>query len=110
MRLTPAPFEMIRSGEKTVELRLFDEKRRSIRIGDTVEFTNTENADMILRARVVDLHVFDSFKTLYASLPLLECGYTENDIETASPDDMNEYYSEEEQKKYGVIGIRIELI
>ena len=38
-------------------------------------------------------------------LSLLECGYTEADIETASPDDINVYYS-----KYGVVGIRIALL
>lgn len=42
-------------------------------------------------------------------LSLLECGYTEADIETASPDDMNVYYSKDNQQKYGVVGIRIYL-
>ena len=41
-------------------------------------------------------------------LSLLECGYT--DIETASPDDMNVYYSKDNQQKYGVVGIRIALL
>lgn len=30
MKLKPSPFEMIRSGKKTIELRLYDEKRKSI--------------------------------------------------------------------------------
>lgn len=41
---------------------------------------------------------------------LLECGYTEADIETALPDDMNVYYSKDNQHKYGVVGIRIALL
>ena len=45
-----------------------------------------------------------------SSLSLLECGYTEADIETASPDDMNVYYSKDNQQKYGVVGIRIALL
>ena len=28
MNLQPAPMQMIRSGQKTIELRLYDEKRR----------------------------------------------------------------------------------
>lgn len=43
-------------------------------------------------------------------LPLLECGYTEEDIDTASLVDMEEYYSKEKQAQYGVIGIKISLI
>ena len=43
MNLAPSPFEMIKSGAKTIELRLYDEKRRAVKVGDTIEFTNTES-------------------------------------------------------------------
>ena len=109
MQLQPAPFEMIRDGTKTIELRLFDEKRKKIRVGDTILFTNTASKE-ILEVKVLDLLVFDSFKTLYNRLPLLECGYTEDDVDTASPDDMNAYYPKELQRKYGVVGIRVALL
>lgn len=109
MQLQPAPFEMIRNGTKTIELRLFDEKRKKIQIGDTILFTNTASKETI-RVKVLELLVFDSFETLYRRLPLLDCGYTEDDIDTASPDDMNAYYPEEMQRKYGVVGIRVALL
>lgn len=110
MKLMPSPFEMIKAGTKTIELRLFDEKRRKIHVGDIVEFVHIENSNKILQAKVVDLFVFDSFKTLYNNLPLFECGYTEKDIDTAYPSDMYVYYSKEQQEKYGVVGIKIVLI
>ena len=108
MQLQPSPFEMIRNGTKTIELRLYDEKRRKIRIGDTISFTNTESKE-VLNVTVLELSVFDSFETLYRQLPLSVCGYTEEELDTASPDDMNAYYSREMQQKYGVVGIRIAL-
>ena len=108
MQLQPEPFDMIKSGEKTIELRLYDEKRRKIRIGDEIVFTNTENGET-LTVRVLDLAVFDSFEDLYKTLPLLRCGYTEQDIASASPDDMDVYYPKEKQKEYGVVGITIAL-
>ena len=40
MKLNPAPFEMIKSGQKTIELRLYDEKRQLVNIGDEIVFTN----------------------------------------------------------------------
>lgn len=110
MRLTPKPFDMIRRGEKTIELRLYDEKRRIVRIGDTIIFVNAKNNSDTLETLVTDLYIFDSFEELYSKLPLTECGYTPDDIDTASPKDMNVYYSEEEQLKYGVVGIRVEVI
>ncbi len=107
MGLNPGPFAMIQSGEKTIELRLYDEKRRKIRVGDRIVFTNTENEAETLETEVLELFVFPSFRELYAALPLLECGYTPEDVDRAAPEDMNAYYSEERQKQYGVVGIRL---
>lgn len=106
MKLNPAPFEMIKSGQKTIELRLFDEKRQQIKSGDMIVFTNTTTGE-VLNTTVVKLHLFNSFEELYKSLPLLECGYTTENIGDAKPSDMEQYYSAEEQKKYGVIGIEL---
>ena len=109
MNLTPSPLEMIRDGKKTIELRLYDEKRKKIAIGDSIVFVNTEDPKDTLSVNVVDLYVFDTFDELYKKLSLLDCGYTEDDIKTASPDDMEKYYSKEKQKQYGVVGIKISL-
>ncbi len=106
MKLQPEPFEMIKSGQKTIELRLFDEKRRQIRIGDRIVFANTATGER-LGATVVALHLFDSFAQLYQALPLLQCGYTEETVQKAHPADMECYYSAEEQKRYGVVGIEL---
>lgn len=106
MKLHSSPFETIKSGEKTIELRIYDEKRQKIKAGDKIIFTNT-STDETLTATVAQLHIFDSFAELYRNLPLLKCGYTNDDIETAVPEDMLAYYSAEEQKKYGVVGIEL---
>ncbi len=110
MMLNPAPFAMIAEGIKTIELRLYDEKRQLINVDDEIIFTNIEDSAKQIRAKVLALHKFSSFEELYANLPLLKCGYTEADVHTASPKDMEEYYSQDKQKKYGVVGIEIERI
>ena len=106
MNLHDAPFEMIKSGQKTIELRLFDEKRQRIKAGDTILFTNTATEETLYTS-VLKLHVFASFDALYQALPLLKCGYTAEDIATAKPSDMQAYYSLEKQKQYGVVGIEL---
>lgn len=110
MNLTPAPMQEIRAGNKTIELRLNDEKRKQISVGDTIKFINTEDSNDTLRVKVVDLFLFSSFAELYDNLPLLNCGYNEDNINTASPEDMEMYYSREKQNKYGVVGIEISLL
>ena len=85
-------------------MRLYDEKRQKIKTGDAITFTNTANGEK-LTATVKKVHRFNSFEELYKSLPLLQCGYTVENIDAASPRDMEQYYSAEEQKRYGVVGI-----
>ena len=106
MKLQPSPFEMIKSGKKTIELRLYDEKRQLIKPGDVIIFTNVSTGEE-LKKNVLRLHLFDSFAELYNLLPLLKCGYTEVDVENADPSDMELYYSREEQTKCGVVGIEL---
>lgn len=109
MNLNPEPFEMIRTGQKTIELRLNDEKRQKIKVGDMIEFTQTETGQKLI-TEVITLHRFDTFTELYQELPLLKCGYTEADIVTAKPEDMDLYYTPEKQKKHGVLGIELKVL
>lgn len=109
MKLNPDPFEMICSGKKTIELRLNDEKRQKIKVGDRIEFTQTETGECLI-VQIIAIHRFDSFAELYQKLPLLKCGYTKADIETAKPEDMDLYYTPEQQEKYGVLGIELKVL
>ena len=106
MKLNSSPFEMIKSGQKTIELRLFNEKRQQIKVGDKIVFTDNTTGET-LNTTVLKLHCFDTFDKLYQSLPLLQCGYTIEDVDNADPSDMEEYYCIEDQKKYGVVGIEL---
>ena len=109
MQLAPKPYELIASGKKTIELRLLDEKRSQIKENDIVVFTHSFSGESVT-VKVLKLHKFDTFKELYESLPLLECGYTDEDIDKANYNDMNMYYSYEQQQRYGVVGIEFRLI
>ena len=110
MNLQPQPFEMIAEGYKTIELRLLDEKRQKIAVGDVLVFTNTADPALQLRCVVKKMHCFPNFAALYAALPLNKCGYLPHELATARPEDMDLYYPTEKQKQYGVVGIEIDLI
>lgn len=106
MKLRNKPFMMIKNGKKKIEMRLYDEKRMLINVGDVIEFRNIDS-DEIIKTLVVNLYRFNSFKELYDYFDKGLLGYENND--EASYVDMEEYYSKEEQKKYGVLGIEIKL-
>ena len=107
MSLRPGPFAKIADGSKRYELRLLDEKRRLISVGDTITFTCTAD-ERTVQVRVTSLHPFADFAQLYAALPLTECGYTAESAKTAHPRDMEAYYPPEKQAQYGVLAIGVE--
>lgn len=106
MKLWHESFYKIADGSKTIELRLNDEKRQQINIGDTIVFNCTKNSDVIT-AKVKALHKFGDFKALYNALPLDKCGYSKDELENAHYTDMEQYYSKEQIEKYGALGIEL---
>lgn len=107
MNLNNEPFKWIKIGKKDIEMRLYDEKRKSINIGDIIEFRNNKTNE-IIQVEVIKLHIYDSFADLYAKFDKTRLGYQKDEV--ANPSDMEEYYSLEKIKENGVIGIQIKLI
>ena len=106
MRLHNEPFELIANGTKTFELRLNDEKRKLLKVGDEIEFTNRDTNEKLL-VDIINLYNYASFDELYKHFDKIEMGYTADEV--ADPKDMESYYSKEEQEKYGVLGIKIKV-
>ena len=106
MNLVPSAFSKIAEGSKTIELRLNDEKRQRINVEDTVVFNCSATKD-IITAQVSKLHKFSDFEELYKTLPLEKCGYTVAELDTAHYTDMEQYYTKEQIKKYGALGIEL---
>lgn len=107
MKLKDKPFKSIKAGTKTIELRLYDEKRKLLNAGDVIEFTNIDTKEVI-KVEILQLHRFNNFDDLYKHFNKVSMGYEENEV--AKPSDMEEYYSKEEQQEYGVVGIEIKLL
>ena len=104
MSLNPEPFKLIKSGRKVIEMRLYDERRKGIQIGDVIKFINNKTNET-LSVDVINLYHFNSFEELYAHFDKTMLGYLPN--EAADPADMELYYSKERIQRYGVLGIEI---
>ena len=108
MKLNEHPFRALQAGYKSIELRLNDEKRQKLQIGDEITFTCIPHPEETITKTVKALHRFADFAELFAVLPLLKCGETPFSLPEAKPEKMNAYYSEEQQKKYQALGIELE--
>lgn len=98
-------FERIKNGTKTVEFRLYDEKRQTIQIGDEIEFSKLPELQEKLLVKVIDLYKEKSFEKLFKKVFVGED--EEKIIEKAKS--MNRFYAPEQEKEYGVDGIKIEV-
>ncbi len=103
MKLNSNPFERIKNGTKTIEFRLYDEKRQKIKIGDKIEFSKLPDLQEKLLVDVIDLYREDTFEKLFRKLYLNE----EEIIEKTK--NMHEIYSYEKEQQYGVLGIKIKI-
>ena len=107
MSLQNDPFEKIKSKSKTIEMRLFDEKRQLLNINDYIIFTNSFNNE-IIKCQIVNLYQFKSFKELYENFDPICLGYEV--LDTVSYHDMEMYYSIENINKYGVLAIEVKVL
>ena len=65
MKLKEDPFERMKNGTKTIEFRLYDEKRRKIKVGDEIEFLKLPKLQERILVRVKNLYRGDYFKNLF---------------------------------------------
>ena len=106
LKLATEPFNAIISGNKTIESRLYDAKRQKIQIGDRIIFTNRDNSEQTVTTEVVGLLRYATFRDLFSHNNPRKFGgdnveWLENQI--------SEFYSIEDQKIYGVIGIEFKV-
>ena len=108
LRLHEKYFELIKNKTKTIEMRLLDEKRQQYQVGDILIFKKRPEETEIITTKIINLHKVKTFKDIYDKFDKVKLGYSEN--ETAKPEDMQAFYTIQEQEKYGVVGIEIEVM
>lgn len=105
MHLHPRPFAMIANGTKTIEIRINDEKRQLLKIGDLIEFTSRIDQENKVTVTVTALPIFKTFEELFYAFPPAEYGGESQD----EYDKMYDHYSKDEEQKYGVVAIQFKL-
>jgi len=109
MNLYDEKFEWVITGRKVVEVRLYDEKRRKLQIGDIIEFSKAPHMEEKVSVRVSGIQVFDTFEDLFEAIPKEQMGYKEITLEEFLRSAYS-IYTVENEKKYGAVGIRVKLI
>lgn len=69
LTLQPRPFAKMREGTKTIEVRLFDEKRQTLKVQDEIEFSLTTDPNQKIHVKILDLMRFKTFEELFQTYP-----------------------------------------
>ncbi len=109
MKLQPEYYNFILNGTKRIEIRLNDKKRQQIKIGDTIKFLKEPELKEFFEAKVIALLKYNTFEDMFKDFDisiLSDISMTKDKLIK----DLEQFYPKEEQDKYGVLGIKIELI
>ena len=108
LRLHPEVFDIVLQGDKDVEVRVNDEKRRTLHVGDNLIFLNRANEEEKIAAKVNNLVYFNSFEELTDYYDMKRI-YLEETTKDEYINLMKKFYSDEEVIEYGVVAIEFEL-
>lgn len=103
MTLKQPYFDLIKAGKKTIELRLYDDKRKKINVNDTITFQNGDNFHTV---KVKGLFIAENFDKLFEFVNPKDAGLSVKEATSI----MEQFYDKDAQSKFGVIGIVIENI
>lgn len=102
MHLEPNYFNLVKEGKKVVEFRLYDEKRRSIKIGDKIRFICEDDPTEYCVLYVQELKISSDFQTLISDLPAEKLDKSETRRLLL---ELQTIYKADEEKQKGVVAI-----
>ena len=109
MKLDASFFDKMKARKKIYEVRLYDEKRQSVSVGDKIIFKRRPELIEGLVVRVTEIRRFESFEQMAKTLSLTSVGFDNKNAEEVSQF-YRTIYTQEDEQKYGVVAFRVELI
>lgn len=109
MHLLNSVYDSTLNGTKKVEIRLLDDKRKKIKVGDTIQFINNFNPDKSFNVKVTKLRSFKDLNEVMNRYSL-KIIYKDDSSYEEFIDVYNSIYTLEEQDKYSVLAIEFKLI
>ena len=108
MKLKERYYNFILNGTKRIEIILNDEKRQNIKLGDKIRFLKEPELKKFFEVDVIGLLRYNSFEDMFNDYDislLADKSMTKEELINV----LEEFYTKEKQKKYGVLGIRISI-
>ena len=106
MKLVDPWFSNMERGLKTLELRLYDDKRKMLKPGDQITFRKFPALDRFCVMEVTGLLHYATFEELLNDVNISWLAYEDKDRPWLL-NAMYDIYTREDEAEYGVLGIRL---
>lgn len=103
MNLQDNFFNMVRNNSKTLEVRLLDDKRKALKIGDTIIFSNSSN--QMIPVTIISLNIYNNFEELLQNNNSVEIGLINSSPENTLKQ-LYSIYPKEKCCQYKVLAIK----
>ncbi|MBF7016314.1 ASCH domain-containing protein [Staphylococcus durrellii] len=110
MKLKNEPYQKIKDGTKTIEIRLHDEKRQQVRANDIIIFKHLEDENKTIKVKVKETVEFPSFQALLKQYTNEEIGAADDTQLSQNLASLYNIYTQRDELNYGVLAISIRLI
>ncbi|NWK84210.1 ASCH domain-containing protein [Staphylococcus sp. GSSP0090] len=109
MSLYDEPFQLVHNGSKTVEVRLYDDKRKAVQKGDFITFTNLAS-DARMKVVVDNVKVYDSFQALLQHYSNKEVGFNDEMQLSQKLASIYQIYNQTDELNMGALAIEMHLV
>jgi len=109
MKVKPEYFDKIKAGKKIYEIRLLDDKRKLLKVGDTVLLKKEPELFDGIVIRITEIKYFNTFLEMAQRLSIKDIGF-EGKTAAEVNDIYHTFYKIEDEVKYGVVALRFELL
>lgn len=104
MKLYESSFNDLKTGKKKREYRLNDDKRKLVRIGDTIKFLKLPNLDEEFIVDVKNIEAFDNWHDCYSKYYDEDFKSRYDSVDAVVQDTYDGgYYTKEESEENGIV-------
>lgn len=110
MQLEDDAFNKIKSNEKTIEIRILDNKIKKLKVDDVIIFSKKTDSSEKIVTNILNLTPHDNFSSLINGVNMKELGYEENYKKEKLLKSIYKIYTKEQELEYGALAIQIRII
>lgn len=110
MKMDGSGFDKIKRGTKTHGYRLYDRVGRHLKIGDEILIRKEPDSKEAVLVTITGIAHYQTFKSLYTDFFDIDFKYRYRSVNDILKETFRHWYSESDEKKYGAMAFKFEVV